>query len=74
MMYKPISPCVKGCTERDIGYCINCEKEKAYRAELVKYYEAEYSRKSVDRAVTDNIGKIIKKKHKKQGYNNFHYK
>ena len=74
MRPRPISPCDKGCTERDIDYCIYCEKEKAYRAELVKYYAEKYSSKSVDRSVTDNIGKIIKKKQKKQGYNNFNYK
>lgn len=73
MMYRPKNPC-NGCTDRDIDVCLACEKWKAYKAKMIECYEAEYRDKSVNRAVTDSIDKLLKKKHKQQGYNNFHYK
>lgn len=72
-MYRPKNPC-NGCTERDLDTCLACAKWKEYKAKMLECYEVEHRDKSVARAVTDNIDKLLKKKHKQQGHKNFHYK
>ena len=73
MMYKPLPPC-KDCTQRGVDACLECKPWKEYRAKMAAYYEDVYRDKSVARAVTDSIDKLLKKKHKQQGHKNFHYK
>lgn len=72
-MYKPINPCHK-CTERNLDVCLACESWKAYKAKMIEYYDAEYGRKSIDRAAMEARDKLLKKKKRQQGYSNFHMK
>ena len=70
-MYKPKTPCTKDCKDRDVAFCIKCEKLKQYKAQMNEYYEAEHREKSVVRAYGDLLDTRAREKHKKKGYRNF---
>lgn len=72
-MYRPKQPC-EGCTDRNLDNCLACEKWKAYKAEIIKFYDEELSRKSIDRANFALGSKAIKERQRKKGYKHFHVK